>query len=217
MQASTSGRTSPVAGVLVLVGGALAAVGCRLDWFKFRADLTSVGGGVSERALKGPDLSDGKIFIWVAVALVVIGVVMLLLRQRGARITLSVLSFLGAAFVGGFGLYDALTPKAPVIDEAAKQLSGAGVERARQFLENLFDQGILKITVQIGLWLVVAGGAVALVGALAGLFSRSKVHVARVSTPVGLGEPSTPVGSSPRTSGEPVTSVQPPEPDKPSR
>lgn len=224
MQSSTPGRTSPVAGLLVLAGGALTAVGSLLSWFEVRADLSSIGQPVQTESVKGLDTSDGGILIWVGVGLVVLGVALLFLRQRGGRIGLSVLALLAGAFAGGVGLYDALTPKTQAIDEASKGLSGVGVQQAKQFLEGLFDDGILKITVQIGLWLVVVGGAVALIGALVGLFMRSRVPVAPAAAPTGFAtEPQTPapaVSSSwaqPEASGPPPMPAPPaPEPPAPS-
>ncbi|HZP90940.1 MAG TPA: hypothetical protein VFC04_08105 [Actinomycetota bacterium] len=136
---------------------------------------------------KGSDTSDGKIFVWIALGLVAAGLVLLVLRARGGRLALSVLAVGGSAFVAGFGLYDALTPKAQAIDEATSRLGG-GAE-VRSLLERLFDQGILTISVEIGLWLVVAGGAVALVGALAGMVSRAKAGAGATEVGTGFAPP----------------------------
>jgi hypothetical protein len=176
-------RPGKTAGALMLVGGALAAIGTQLDWFTARADLTSLGESVQTQVAKGSDTSDGKIFVWVALGLVAAGLVLLVLKARPSRLALSLIAIAASAFVGGFGLYDALTPKAQAIDEAASRLGGGAA--VRSLLERLFDQGILTISVEVGLWLVVAGGAVALVGAIAGAASRTKPVAVGVGTGFG--------------------------------
>ena len=166
--------TSGLGPLFSVVGSVVAALGCLPTWFKIRADLSSVGGAVQTETVNGLKTNDGKIFISIAVILIVLGLAMLVVKGRGGRRALGLIVFLGSAFVGGFALYDALTPKSQAIDEAARSLGArASLAEVKQVLEGLFDQGIVRIDVQIGLWLVVAGAAVALMGALLALFSRT--------------------------------------------
>lgn len=150
-----------VAGILGIVGGALLALGSFLTW----AEVT--GGGTSVTA-KGVDGSDGYITLVAGLVAVVAGTMM----ARGARRVLAVLVILAGIVGGGIGLYDALTAKDSVLDAAAEELApafGASAERVRAALDQAIDAGQLSVSISIGLYVVIAGGVVALVGGILGL------------------------------------------------
>lgn len=170
MDGSAARRSGPLGPGLMIVGAAIVLAGCLMPWFKIRADLSSLGEGApsaKSTTAMGLDTSDGTIFLVIAVAIAVLGVVALVAKARGPRRIVSVVSALGALFVGGFAVYDAMTPETQAIDEAVKGLgAGISVAAARRFFEGLFDRGIIDITVEIGLWIVLTGAVLALVGAL---------------------------------------------------
>jgi hypothetical protein len=62
-------------------------------------------------------------------------------------------------------LYNALSPTSQAIDAISSELGPAGIA-ARRFVEGLFDRGFISIDAAIGLWLVVLGALVALVGSV---------------------------------------------------
>lgn len=152
---------TPVAGILGVVGGALLAVGSFITW----AEVT--GGGTSVTA-KGVDGSDGYITLVAGGVAVVAGIMM----ARGIRRVLAVLVILAGIVGGGIGLYDALTAKDSVLDAAAEELAptfGATAQQVRTVLDQAIDAGQLSVSIGIGLYVVIGGGVVSLVGGIIGL------------------------------------------------
>ena len=85
---------------------------------------------------------------------------------------LAVLVILAGIVGGGIGLYDALTAKDSVLDAAAEELAptfGASAEQVRLALDQAIDAGQLSVSISIGLYVVIAGGVVALIGGILGL------------------------------------------------
>ena len=158
----TEGSTrAPVGAILAIVGGALLAVGSFLAW----AEVS--GGGTSVTA-KGVDGSDGYITLAAGAVALLVGIAM----TRQARRMLAVLVILAGIVGGGIGLYDALTAKDSVLDAAAEELAptfGASAERVRVALDQAIDAGQLSVSISIGLYVVIAGGVVALIGGILGL------------------------------------------------
>jgi hypothetical protein len=94
---------------------------------------------------------------------------------------LAVLVILAGIVGGGIGLYDALTAKDSVLDAAAEELApsfGASAELVRTALDQAIDAGQLSVTISIGLYVVIAGGIVALVAGILGLRGSSEPEVA---------------------------------------
>jgi len=158
----TEGSTrAPVGAILAIVGGALLAVGSFLAW----AEVS--GGGTSVTA-KGVDGSDGYITLAAGAVALLVGIAM----TRQARRMLAVLVILAGIVGGGIGLYDALTAKDSVLDAAAEELAptfGASAEEVRVALDQAIDAGQLSVSISIGLYVVIAGGVVALIGGILGL------------------------------------------------
>jgi hypothetical protein len=158
----TEGSTrAPVGAVLAIVGGALMAIGSFLAW----AEVS--GGGTSVTA-KGVDGSDGYITLVAGAVALLLGIAM----TRQARRMLAVLVILAGIVGGGIGLYDALTAKDSVLDAAAEELAptfGASAEEVRAALDQAIDAGQLSVSISIGLYVVIAGGVVALIGGIMGI------------------------------------------------
>jgi hypothetical protein len=149
---------APIGAILAIVGGALLAVGSFLAW-------AQVSGGGTSVTAKGIDGSDGYITLVAGIVAVGAGVALGKRAKRG----LAILVLLAGLVGGGLGLYDALTAKDSVLDAAAEELApsvGAGVEEVRALLDAAIDSGELSISISIGLYVVIAGGALALVGGL---------------------------------------------------
>jgi hypothetical protein len=89
-----------------------------------------------------------------------------------------VLAIVAGLVGGGVGVLDALTAKDSVLDSAAEELArefGGSVEEMRALLDAAIDAGDLGVTVAIGLYLVIAGGALAIVGGVITLRRASAV------------------------------------------
>jgi uncharacterized membrane protein (TIGR02234 family) len=166
MDHTESVTPTPVAGILGVVGGALLALGSFLTW----AEVT--GGGTSVTA-KGVDGSDGYITLVAGLVAVVAGIMM----ARGTRRVLAVLVILAGIVGGGIGLYDALTAKDSVLDAAAEELAptfGASAQQVRAVLDQAIDADQLSVSISFGLYVVIGGGVVALVGGILGLRDASE-------------------------------------------
>lgn len=161
MEHTETASRAPLAGILAIVGGALLAIGSFLAW----AEVS--GGGTSVTA-KGVDGSDGYITLAAGIIAIVLGIVL----SRGTKRVLAVLVILAGIVGGGIGLYDALTAKDSVLDAAAEELApsfGTTAEQVRTVLDQAIDAGQLSVSISIGLYVVIAGGVVALVGGILGL------------------------------------------------
>ncbi len=183
MEQRVAGRST--AGIVGAVGGLLAVVGSVLVWFSVKADTSSLGGQVMTNSVKGTDASDGKVTLVAGLIVIGVGLAIALGWAARARRGLSVLVILAGAAAGGLALYDVLTAKSQVIDAAVDEVgnAGLGVGQVRGLLEEAFDTGILKITPGIGIILVIAGGALALVAGVMGVASRAE-PVPAVAEPV---------------------------------
>jgi hypothetical protein len=218
MDATASRGDSRLGPVLMIVGAAAVAVGSVLPWFRLKADFSSFGGpGAQVTTAKGLDTSDGKIFLVVAIGVAVLGLAAIAAKAKGPRRVISIIGALAALFVGAVGIYDAATPKAQAIDEASKRVGGGiAVDAAKRFIEGLFDQGFIKIEVQVGLWIVVAGAAVALVGALvSAVTARGAVPVPVAAMPMPAPSESAWAQAAPSPSSMPASAPLPssmPEP-----
>lgn len=194
MDHTESVTPTPVAGILGVVGGALLALGSFLTW----AEVT--GGGTSVTA-KGVDGSDGYITLFAGLVAVVAGIMM----ARGTRRVLAVLVILAGIVGGGIGLYDALTAKDSVLDAAAEELAptfGASAQEVRAALDQAIDAGQLSVSISIGLYVVIGGGVVALVGGIVGLRDAGE-HAAPAQT-------TTPAPPASTIGGPPPAPVPPP-------
>jgi hypothetical protein len=178
----TEGSTrAPVGAILAMVGGVLLAVGSFLAW----AEVS--GGGTSVTA-KGIDGSDGYITLAAGAVALLVGIAM----TRQARRMLAVLVILAGIVGGGIGLYDALTAKDSVLDAAAEELAptfGASAEEVRVALDQAIDAGQLSVSISIGLYVVIAGGVVALIGGIVGLRGSAAEPAATTGTFVSAPRP----------------------------
>ena len=212
MQEAT-GRPTPIAGLLAVLGGALLAIGSFLDW----AEVS--GGGTSVTA-SGIDGTDGWITLVAGVLVLLAGVA--LLGVAGRKI-IAIVAIVAGLVGGGVGLYDALTAKDRVLDDAAEELApqvGNTPEEVRALLDQAIDAGEIGISISIGLYMVIIGGVLGIVGGVLGLRSPAAAPVAaEASMPGGVvpPEPAPAVGASAAADPGPVTDppAQPPPPAEP--
>ena len=196
-------RPAPVAPILMIVGGALAAIGSFMAW----ANVTV--SDVSATA-EGTDGSDGYITLIAGILLVIVGVV----SFRGGRRALAVLAILAGLIAGGVGVYDAVTAEDSVLDAVAEQVApqvGATVDAVRAVLQQSADAGDLDIKLQVGLYLVIAGGALGLIGGLIGVATAKRDAMRSApSMPGGMVTTPAPSSMSPPMTDEPPPSSSPP-------
>lgn len=199
MQQPSAGGATPIGSVLAIVGGALLAIGSFLVW------VTLSGGGFDE-STTGVDGSDG----WITFAAGLVAILAGFLAIRSGRRAIAVVVILAGLVGGGLGVYDALTVRDSIAEELAPQL-GVSVEEARAGVDLLVDGGQLEISMGIGLILVLAGGALALIGGLLMLARRKEQAGAEpAQAPVGMAVAPSPAAPIQETGGAP-----PPPPPSP--
>jgi len=95
-----------------------------------------------------------------------------MLLRAGGRRAVAIVAVAAGLVGGGVGLYDALTAKDRVLDDAAEELAGqfgATAEAVRTILGEAIEAGELGISISIGLYMVIAGGALGVVGGILGM------------------------------------------------
>jgi hypothetical protein len=187
---------SVVAGALALAGGVAALVGSFLGW----AEITA--GPFSEQA-RGIDGWEGKATIIGGVVMLVAGIrVVAGSHQAIARLRPS--AAIGGSVVAGVGIYTALTVRDQLLDAAAMQLP-------RDEVESALDTGLLELSIGVGLYLVIAGGAQGILAAVVAMGARDE---APAPSGAGLRGWSSGPGGSPGGSATPprpaVTDIPPP-------
>jgi hypothetical protein len=187
---------SVVAGALALAGGVAALVGSFLGWAEIRA------GPFSEQA-RGIDGWEGKATVIGGAVMLVAGIrVVAGSHQAIARLRPS--AAIGGSVVAGVGIYTALTVRDQLLDAAATQLPTAEVEGA-------LDTGLLELSIGVGLYLVIAGGAQGILAAVVAMGARDEAPAA---SGAGLRGWSSGPGGSPGGSATPpapaVTDIPPP-------
>ena len=151
MSEATTPPRAPIGAILAIVGGALLVIGSFLSWAEFS------GAGQSE-VVSGVDMTDG----WVTV--VAVGIAAATAPQRPLAIAAGIVG----AFGVGFGLFDALTLADSALDSVAEETAMAttvSFQELRALLDVLIDSGQIGISMGIGLYVVIAGGVIAVVGA----------------------------------------------------
>ena len=177
MSETTRPRT-PIGAILAIAGGALLVIGSFLAW----AEIS--GGGQSE-SVSGTDASDG--WVTLVAGLIALGAGIAMLRSPTRQLALA--AALAGGFGLGFGLFDALTLKDGALDSVAEETaaaSGVPFQEVRTLLDVLIDSGQIAIAIGIGLYVVIAGGVIAIVGA--------GMQIASARTPV-EGVPSAPIAA----------------------
>jgi hypothetical protein len=134
-------------------------VGSFLPWAEISA------GPFTEQA-KGIDGWEGKAAI-IAGAVMVAGGIRVLAGSHQAMARLRPGAAIGGLVAAGVGVYTAVTIRDQLVDAAATELPRVEVERA-------LDNGLLQLSIAIGLYLVIAGGIQGIVAALVALGSRNE-------------------------------------------
>ena len=202
MQESTAGRSTPIAAILAIAGGALLAIGSFLAWAEVSGSGTSV-------TASGTDGTDG--WITFASGLVVLAAGAILMRGSGRR-ALAIVAIVAALIGGGVGLYDALTAKDRVLDDAAEELAGSfggTAEEVRALLDQAIDAGEIGISISLGLYIVIAGGALGMIGGVMAMRGAAAAPAVPAMSSIPAAAPPAPTASMAEPPGMPA----PPPPD----
>ena len=215
MQGSTASRGAPTVALFAIVGGLLSAVGSFLAW----ASVSAAGQGVSA---KGTDGTDGYITLVAGIILILYGVSRLTGSAMGTKKAMAVIAIVAGLVAGGVAVYDAVTAKERVLDEASSQVaSSAGVtkEQARTLLDQAVSSGQVAISLSFGIFVVMAGGVLGLIGGVMGLRSPAEpapgmpeMSAMGASAPAPM---SSSAPMSPPTTPAPMSQPAPPAPPVP--
>ncbi len=161
---------------LITTGGLLAAVGSWLNWFRIRRRLP--GTPVEDILSRGFANIDGKLTFAFAVIAVAAGVLILYFSTRRSYLWLGVVALFASLWITGLSAFDAATPQDRYVDAAAAVATEQGVpkEQAVTFFRQLVDTGVVTIRLQLGIYLVVVGGAVAILGSVVSVLTRPGVE-----------------------------------------
>lgn len=217
------GTNTPIGPGLAAIGGVVLAVGSVLTWAKASVDLnafaTALGidpaqipasaAAQTTKSFAGTSSTDGKI----ALACGIVAIVLALgaFARRELSKPFGGLTIVAGLVGGGFALYD-ISQKTNVIADAkataGPSLAAAGID------PGILDK-IFKVDLGIGIWLCVAGGALAVIGGVL-LFMRGPAAVPAMggmsSAPPdsGFGSPGAPTMPTPAPSmPTPATSSTP--------
>ena len=149
-------------------GGLLIAWGAISDW----ATVVFQGQSFPNSATPGVDVVEGKVALGLGVLLLVAIVSMRLVSTAAGRRALAIAICLAAALALAIGVVDMLRAEDRFGDYAVEQIAqriadatGVPIEQVRDDVQAQIDrEGSIELG--IGLWLVVAGGGLGLVGGL---------------------------------------------------
>lgn len=181
-------RPTASAGITVL-GGVAMALGAVLTFAKLDVGQLPI----DARSIGGLDTPDGKLFLGVGIALVVLGGLMWIATSAALRRVAAVLAILGS----GFMLYAAIVDITGIEDESLDAIAEAGaattpgvtVEQVRAALE----QFNVSIKPGIGLYIVLAGAALGVIGGVLSLLAK-RPEPALPAAPPPPGPPPPPMG-----------------------
>lgn len=164
----TDVKRPTVAAGLTVLGGLLMVIGAILPFAKVEAGELPI----PAQTVGGLDTPDGKLFLGVGIGLIVLGGLIWLARSRAPRVVAAVLAIVAA----GFMLYAAVVDITGIEDESldaiaeagAAQTPGVSVEQVRAAL----DQFNVSINTGIGLYIVLGGAAIGVIGGLASLMMK---------------------------------------------
>ncbi len=151
--------------LLTVIGGALVAFGSIGNW----AAITLGGGTVNVVPTKGIDVWQGKVTLILGVAIVIAILALRFVRPERRNAMAIAITVAGLAALA-LGLWALLALKSVVqdtgVDALVKIFVGLGISATKareQVLRTMSRQGI-AVKAQVGLWMTVAGGVLAMAG-----------------------------------------------------
>ncbi|HEV2906788.1 MAG TPA: hypothetical protein VGZ50_05690 [Actinomycetota bacterium] len=159
----------PTAGAaLMVLGGLLMAIGALLPFAKVEAGELPI----PAQTVGGLDTPDGKLFLGVGIGLVILGGLIWVAKSRAPRMVAAVLAIVAAGFMLYAAVVDITGIEAESLDAIAEagaaQTPGVSVEQVRAAL----DQFNVSINTGIGLYIVLGGAALAVIGGLLSLMAK---------------------------------------------
>jgi hypothetical protein len=165
-------RRSWFPGLLALIGGGAIVAGSLLTWL-------DVGGGVSVGSVsvtatpKGSELLLGQGALGAGVAVAILGLLLLVIRS-GQKL-LGFLVIVGGLVAIGTAAFVVSSARDRYIDFAVEKGAPAGQsDEVRASLANLFEVSGQEADLGVGLYVVIGGGVLSVLGGLTAVFVRRK-------------------------------------------
>jgi hypothetical protein len=165
-------RRSWFPGLLALIGGGAIVAGSLLTWL-------DVGGGVSVGNVsvtatpKGSELLLGQAALGAGVAVAILGLLLLVIRS-GQKL-LGFLVIVGGLVAIGTAAFVVSSARDRYIDFAVEKGAPAGQsDEVRASLANLFEVSGQEADLGVGLYVVIGGGVLSVLGGLTAVFVRRK-------------------------------------------
>ena len=178
-----------LAGSLALAGGLTAAIGSFLPWAEVSA------GPFSERA-SGIAGWEGKVTVLAGISMLLAGVGVF--RERtDAMSRIRTRALLGGLVATGVGIYTAVTSEDQLIDAAV------GSDLTPVDVADALESGLLVLSLEVGLYLVLAGGALGIVAAMLAFTVRPPAPTVSGSGLTGWAAPASPSPSAAATGASP--------------
>jgi hypothetical protein len=183
----------PTAGAaLMVLGGLLMAIGALLPFAKVEAGELPI----PAQTVGGLDTPDGKLFLGVGIGLVILGGLIWVAKSRAPRMVAAVLAIAAAGFMLYAAVVDITGIEAESLDAIAEagaaQTPGVSVEQVRAAL----DQFNVSISTGIGLYIVLGGAAIAVIGGILSLIAKQPEPMLPAAPPPPA-PPSPPMGTGP--------------------
>jgi hypothetical protein len=154
--------------IFTALGGLLIALGSISDW----ATVVFLGQTFDDSATPGIDLAEGKVVLGLGILMLVGIVAMRVARTVGVRRLFAIGICIAAVVAISVAVFDVVRADdrfgGYAVDRLAKELSdtqGLSLEQARNDVETYIEQKG-SIDIGMGLWLVLGGGGLGLVGGL---------------------------------------------------
>lgn len=158
---ATETRTRYTGAILLILAGGLAVLSGVLGWATFTFPRTAT----LTRSIR---VGHSTLAIVLGLFLVLRGVLAATLKDPVSARRWGVLGVLGGLLLGGFAVYDLATEKSRAVAALASNTArsiGVPVGRVRPLIDQQVAKGIVRLTFDVGIYLALAAGVLALAGA----------------------------------------------------
>lgn len=171
MQQKTRARI-PLSGILALIAGLATLASCFLGWVEVSTPVVAFQGGSASGTTEGIDSIFGIVALAAAGLAILCGLFWIARRSAGLirAIGVTVAGLVGATI----GLYFFLTLESRYIEAAVKEAASPelSADKIEDLLIRIFAAGSLDVKPGIGLIILVAGSALAILVGITGLMRR---------------------------------------------
>ena len=171
MQQTTRARI-PLRGILALIAGLAMLASCFLGWVEVSTPVVAFQGGSASGTTEGIDSTFGIVAL-AAAGLVILGALLWVVRRSAGLLPVLVVALAGVIGTA-VGLYFLLTQESRYIDAAIKEAASPDLSAAKieDLLTRIFAAGSLEVRPGLGLFVLIAGSALAVLVGIAGLIRR---------------------------------------------